>query len=81
MVSWSPVTSPHRYSYRVLNPGETASQPFTLANSGGSATAMLKITLAGPAALAKTADSCTGKTLAAGKSCRVTVQVRPAQLR
>jgi hypothetical protein len=78
VLTWSPTTSVHAYSYRALNPGETASQVFTLTNSGSPASTAVKLTLTGPAAFTLTADYCSGKRLGAGASCTVTVRYTPA---
>ena len=78
VTSWTPTTSPGTFDYGTLTAGQTASQSFTLTNSGGSATAALTITLSGPAAFTKAADSCTGTSLGPGKSCTVTVSYHPA---
>src|SRR5215470_3053918 len=57
--------------------GQTASQTFTLANTGGSPTRALTVALSGPAAFTVAANSCTGISLGPGKSCAVTVQFAP----
>jgi alpha-tubulin suppressor-like RCC1 family protein len=56
--------------------GGSVSQTFTLTNSGGRATAVLTIALAG-AGFTKTADSCRGTSLGPRKSCSVTVRYSP----
>jgi hypothetical protein len=76
VLSWAP-SSAGTYNYGTLTAGQTASQAFTLTNSGGKATAVLKITLTGAAAFTKTADTCTGTSLGPKKSCSVTVQYAP----
>ncbi|MGH3847995.1 MAG: choice-of-anchor D domain-containing protein, partial [Pseudonocardiaceae bacterium] len=78
VTSWSPQTSPGTYNYGTLTAGTSVSQTFTLANSGGSATSALTITLTGSAAFTKTADSCTGTSLGPRKSCTVTISYAPA---
>jgi hypothetical protein len=78
VTSWSPTTSSGTYSYGTLDAGQTVSQTFTLANSGGSATSGLTVTLTGSAAFTVTADSCTGTSLGPRKSCTVTVSYAPA---
>src|SRR6266511_2364412 len=65
------------YDYCTVVVGQTASQTFTLTNSGGSATAALTVALTGSAAFAKTADACTATSLGPGKSCSVTVVYSP----
>ena len=69
VLAWSPAT----YNSGSLAAGQTAATTFTLANTGGSASSALTITLPGSAAFAKTADTCTGTSLGPGKTCTVTV--------
>jgi hypothetical protein len=59
--------------------GQTASQTFTLTNSGGSATGTLVVALTNTsgAAFSITRDSCTGLSLGPKKSCKVTVEYAP----
>lgn len=77
-LNWTPATSPGTYSYGSLAAGQTASQVFTLTNSGGSASSALKISLTGSAAFTITADTCTATSLGPKKSCYVTVSYAPA---
>jgi hypothetical protein len=77
VLGWSPTTSQGTYNYGTLQAGQTVSKAFVLTNSGGSATAALKITLAGSGAFTKTAETCTGTSLGPRKSCSVTVQYAP----
>src|SRR6266545_586956 len=65
------------YDYGTVVVCQTASQTFTLTNSGGSATAALTVALTGSAAFTKTADACTATSLGPGKSCSVTVVYSP----
>jgi len=60
-LGWSPQTS-GTYSYGTVSVGQSPkpSQTSTLKNAGTSASSALKTTLAGSAAFAKTADTCTG---------------------
>ena len=51
------------FDYGTLGASQTAAQTFTLANSGGSASAKLTITLTGSAAFTTTADSCSATSL------------------
>jgi Raf kinase inhibitor-like YbhB/YbcL family protein len=44
-ITWSPTTSGGTYQYGAVTPNQTASQTFTLTNSGGSASGMLSISL------------------------------------
>ena len=75
-LSWSPSTS-GGFDYGLLGVGHTASQTFTLTNSGGSASAALEITLSGPAAFTITEDTCSETSLGPDKSCAVTVEYAP----
>ncbi len=68
--------TPSPYDYGRVTAGQTATQTFTLANTGGQATSRLKVTLAGPAAFTITGRTC-GRPLRPGKSCTVTVQFAP----
>jgi hypothetical protein len=77
-IDWSPTTDIGTYDYGAVTPGQTASQTFTLTNSGGSATAMLTVTLSDSAVFSITSDDCTGTSLGPGKSCDVTVQYAPS---
>ena len=63
------------YDYGTVS--QTASQTFTLTNSGGSASGALRVGLTGSAAFTKTADACTGTSLGPRKSCTVTVAFSP----
>jgi hypothetical protein len=74
---WSPTTSTGTYNYGTLIPGQTASQTFTLINSGSASTAALKVTLTGSSAFTKTGDTCGGAKLKPNKSCYVIVQYGP----
>ena len=76
-IAWSPTTSDGTYDYGAVNVGQTASQTFTLTNSGGRATGTLAVALSGPSAFTITADGCTARSLGPGKSCNVTVQYAP----
>src|SRR5213593_2475952 len=69
-VAWSPSTS-GSFDYGAVSPGQTASQTFTLMNSGGSATGMLTVALSGSSAFTKTLDGCTATSLGPKKSCSV----------
>src|ERR1700722_18171325 len=53
--------------------GASTTKTFTLKNSGGAATGTLSIVLIGSSTFSVTTNSCTGVSLAAGKSCSVTV--------
>jgi Cep192 domain 4 len=69
--------TPAPYDYGQVTNGQTASQTLTLANSGGKASGALTVTVAGSAQFTITADTCTGISLAKGKSCTVMVQFAP----
>jgi hypothetical protein len=69
--------TPSSYDYGRVTPGESVSQRFRLANSGGKATGKLKVTLAAAAAFTITRDRCSGKRLRPGKSCVVRVRFAP----
>jgi len=65
------------FDYGTVAPGQTASQTFTLRNTGGSGSGGLTVALAGSGAFTKTSDACTGAALGPGKSCGVTVRYAP----
>ena len=69
--------SPAPYNYGQVAAGGTASQTFTLANTGGQATGRLAVTLTGAAAFTITGDTC--RSLAPGKRCTVTVRFTPVK--
>jgi len=75
-IDWSPSTS-GGFDFGLVAVGKTASQTFTLTNSGGSASAALTVTLSGPPTVTITDDTCTATSLGPGKSCTVTVQYAP----
>ena len=74
-IDWAPSTG-GAFAYGLVGVGHTASQTFTLTNSGGSATAKLTITLSGSGAYTITANDCPGS-LGPRKSCDVTVEYAP----
>jgi hypothetical protein len=63
------------YDFGTLAPNSTASQTFTLTNSGGKGTGRLTLALSGSAAFSITAETCTS--LGPRKSCSVTVTYAP----
>ena len=67
--------SPAPFNYGQVIVRQPASQTFSLANSGRSATGRLTVTLTGSAAFTITGNTC--KSLAPGKTCRVTVRFTP----
>ncbi len=69
--------TPSPYDYGQVTVGQKASQTFTLANSGDSASGTVTITLTGAAAFTITADQCTGTSLGPRKSCTVAVRFAP----
>ena len=73
--------TPSPYDYGQVTVGQTATQTFTLANTGGKASSALAVTVPGSATFTITADTCTGTSLGPGKSCTVTVQFAPASTR
>jgi hypothetical protein len=75
-ITWSPSTN-GTFDYGMVNVGQTASQEFTLTNSGGRASGTLTIAQSGSAAFTITADDCTGNSLGPGKTCGVTVEFAP----
>jgi hypothetical protein len=77
IISWSPTTSAETFNYGTVKAGQSASQEFTLVNSGGSATSALTASVSGAATFQITADSCTGISLRPSKSCIVTVSYTP----
>ena len=70
--------TPSPYDFGEVTAGQPASQAFTLANTGATASGTLAVTLAGQAGFTKSGDSCTGTSLGPGQSCTVTVQFTPA---
>jgi len=76
-IAWSPTTSGGTFDHGAIVVGETASQAFTLTNTGGSATARLSISLSGSEAFSITSDACTGTSIGKRKSCAVTVEYAP----
>src|SRR5215216_2478900 len=75
-LDWSPATN-GAYDFGTVAVGQTASQTFTLTNSGGSATGILTVALSGSSAFTKTADGCTMISLGPRRSCSVTVEYAP----
>jgi DNA-binding beta-propeller fold protein YncE len=67
------------YDFGPVKVGQTASQEFTLTNSGGSSTSSLTFMLSGEgaAAFAITEDECTIEALGPGMSCMFTVEYSP----
>lgn len=75
-IALTPSTS-GTYDYGTIEPGQSASQTFTLTNLGGTATGRLAIELSGSTAFAITADVCSATSLGPRKSCTVTVEYGP----
>ena len=77
----SPVLAftPSPFGYGQVTVGQTASQKFTLANSGGKASRALSVRLAGSREFTITADRCTGISLGPRTRCTVTVKFTPAR--
>lgn len=57
--------------------GQTASQTFTLTNTGGRASGTITVGLTGSSAFTITSDGCTGTSLGPSKSCNVTAKYAP----
>jgi len=70
--------TPSPYDFGEVTAGQPASQAFTLANTGATASGTLAVTLAGQAGFTKSGDTCTGTSLGPGQSCTVSVQFTPA---
>lgn len=75
-LDWTPSTA-GGFDFGLLGVGKTATQTFTLTNSGGSASAALTITLSDAPGLSITEDNCSGTSLGPGKSCTVDVEYAP----
>ncbi|MGW6263057.1 DUF5050 domain-containing protein [Streptomyces sp. NPDC055085] len=70
--------TPSPYDYGNVTAGQTASQTFTLTNTGGRASGAIKtISLSPQQPFTTTADTCTGRSLGPNKSCTITVQFAP----
>ena len=65
------------FDYGSVTVGQTLSQTFTLTNSGGAASGTLTLELSGSTAFTLATDSCTGRSIGPGKSCRIAVQYGP----
>jgi hypothetical protein len=78
-IAWTPTTGGGAYNYGTLdaNASETASQAFTLTNSGGAASAALTVTLTGSSAFTLTANGCSATSLGPKKTCTVNVEYAP----
>jgi hypothetical protein len=70
--------SPAPFDYGQVTTGQTASQTFTLANTGTKATGKLRVTLTGSGAFTVTGGTCGAKGLKPGATCTVVVQFAPA---
>ena len=70
--------TPSPFDYGPVTPGQTATETFTLANTGGSASGMTTIALSGSAEFTITAQRCPGVGLGPGMTCTVTVQFAPS---
>ena len=73
------VFTPAAYDFGTVFTGKTASQPFTLTNSGGAATGPLTVSLSsfGSPEFFITSNTCTGTSLGPGQTCTVTVRFAP----
>ena len=68
--------TPAPFDYGQVTTGQTASQRFTLANTGTKASGKVTVKLTGSAVFTITGDTC--KSLPPGKTCTVTVRFAPA---
>ena len=75
-IDWSPSAS-GGFDYGAIVVGHNASQTFTLANSGGSASARLTVTISGSSSFTVTEDNCTDASIGPRKWCTVTVEYAP----
>jgi hypothetical protein len=78
VISWSPIILPRTYEYGTLTAGRSVSQTFTLANSSGSATSALTISLTGSGVHHHRRCCTHPPSLGPGKSCTFTVTYAPA---
>src|SRR5436190_369433 len=70
--------TPSPFDYGLVSVGQTATETFTLANTGGKASGRLNFTLPGSADFTITAVTCPGLGLGPGMTCNVTVQFAPS---
>jgi hypothetical protein len=82
VLAWSPTASGGTYDFGAIDGvgGKTATQTFTLTNSGGSAAGTLApvaLTNTSGTAFSITSDGCSGRSLGPRKSCQVTVEYAP----
>jgi hypothetical protein len=82
VLAWSPTTSGGTYDFGTIDGvgGKTATQTFTLTNSGRSATgtlAAVALTNTSGTAFSITSDGCSGLSLGPRKFCQVTVEYVP----
>src|SRR5436190_17553899 len=70
--------TPSPFDYGQVAVGQTATETFTLANTGGSASGRTTIALSGSAEFTITAQRCPGIGLGPGMTCTVTVQFAPS---
>lgn len=76
-LSWTPATGTGSYDYGTIDAGTSSVQTFTLRNSGGAGSSVLKISLTGSSAYSITGNTCSGTSLGPKKTCTVTVQYAP----
>lgn len=75
-LTWTPTTT--SYDFGTLSAGTTASQTFTLTNTGKSASGAIKaVEVSGSTAFTITSDTCTGTSLGPRTTCSVTVEYAP----
>ena len=69
--------TPSPFDYGQVSVGQTATETFTLTNTGGKASGRVNFTLPGSADFTITAVTCPGLGLGPGMTCNVTVQFAP----
>jgi hypothetical protein len=72
--------TPAPFGFGPVSTSQTASQTFTLTNSGGTATGPLTSAVTGAPAFTITGGTCAGTSLAPGRACTVTVQFAPGSV-
>jgi hypothetical protein len=72
--------TPSPFDYGQVAVGQTATETFTLTNSGGKASGKVTFTLPGSAEFTITATTCPGLGVGPGMTCMVTVQFAPTSL-
>jgi VCBS repeat-containing protein len=70
-------TPPSPFDFGNVLVGQSASKTFTVMNTGGQATAALRVSRSGDGAFTVTGNTCTATSLGPKKSCTVTVKFAP----